>query len=277
MTMQAKIENETRGRAAGLTFVRRPAPGGSCPLVLLHGIGSNAASFAPLMAALPRPLDVVAWNAPGYQTSQPLSQVSPSPRDYAAALANFLDALGLPRVVLCGHSLGALFAASFAAHYPQRVAALALLSPALGYRVAPGAALPPAVQARIDEIESGDLGSFSAKRAVRLVHAPDRKGDVVAAVEKAMRAVNPSGYIQAVRALGAGDLLADAKAIIAPGWVAVGAQDVVTPPANARAAYDALARGIRFDEVADCGHALPQENPAAAAALLTEVMEHADG
>lgn len=277
MTVQATIERETRGRAAGLTFVRRPAPSASCPLVLLHGIGSNAASFGPLMAALPMSFDVVAWNAPGYETSQPLSQVSPSPRDYAAALAHFLDALGLTRVVLCGHSLGALFAASFTAFYPGRVAALALFSPALGYRVAPGAALPPAVQARIEEVQSGDLDGFAAKRAVRLVHAPERKTDVVAAVEKAMRAVNPGGYIQAVRALGAGDLLADAKGITVPALVAVGAQDLVTPPANARAVYQALARGTRFHEVADCGHALPQENPAAAAALLSEVMEHADG
>ena len=44
---------------------------------------------------------------------------------------------GIARIALVGHSLGALFATNFAAHHARRVSALALLSPALGYRVSP--------------------------------------------------------------------------------------------------------------------------------------------
>ncbi|MEI9922247.1 MAG: alpha/beta fold hydrolase [Bradyrhizobium sp.] len=140
-------------RAAGVDVLRRAGARGGTPVVLLHGVGSNALSFVPLMEVLDPALDVYAWDAPGYGASQPLATQSPHPSDYADALADVLDALDLGRIVLVGHSLGSLFAGSFAATRPARVAALALLSPALGYRVATGAALPPNVQSRIDDIE----------------------------------------------------------------------------------------------------------------------------
>jgi pimeloyl-ACP methyl ester carboxylesterase len=262
------------GEAAGISFLRRAGQGPT--VVLLHGIGSHARSFAPLMAALPARLDVVAWNAPGYDASRPLPLLAPSPRDYATALGGLLDGLGLARIVLAGHSLGCLFAASFAAQHPARVAALALLSPALGYKMAPGAVLPAAVQARIDDINVLGPEAFAAKRAARLVHEPQRKPQVLAAVRAAMAAVNPAGYGQAARALGAGDLVADLTLVEAPTLVAVGAEDVVTPPANARRACAALPRPAGYHEIAHAGHALPQEDPAAVARLLTELTEPID-
>jgi pimeloyl-ACP methyl ester carboxylesterase len=273
--MTAHIEIAKKpGAAAGIAFLRRSPRGADQPLVLLHGIGSNARSFATLIAALPPSVDVIAWDAPGYGASQPLAEASPSPRDYAAALARLLDALDLHRVVLVGHSLGALLAGSFAAHYPARLAGLALLSPAIGYRLAAAEPLTPALQARIDEIESLGANGFAAQRAAKLVHAPQSKPAIVAAIREAMAAVNVPGYVQAVRALGAGDLLAECGAITAPALVAVGAEDAVTPPANARAVFSALARGVAFREIRCAGHALAQENPAAVAQLLSELMEY---
>jgi pimeloyl-ACP methyl ester carboxylesterase len=275
MTAHADIAQATAGSAAGISYLRRAGRGTATPLVMLHGIGSNAQSYAPLMAALPPATDAVVWSAPGYATSAPLAE-APTPAHYADALLRLLDALDLRRIVLVGHSLGCLFAASFAARYADRVAAVALLSPALGYRVAPGGVLPDTVQARIDEIAALGPQAFAEKRAARLVHEPERKPQVLAAVRAAMGSVNPDGYVQAVRALGAGDLLADAARIAAPTLVAVGAEDVITPPTNARSAYAALGNAAGYHEVADAGHALPQEQPAVVAKLLSQLVEHSD-
>ena len=277
MTVAADIVRPTQGTAAGISFLRRGGNGQSLPLVLLHGIGSNAGSFEPLMAALPPSSTIVAWNAPGYAASAPLTMDSPTPRDYAMALKRFLDALGLTEVVLVGHSLGALFAASFAAQEPGRVTKLALLSPALGYRVAPGMPLPPAVQARIDEIESLGPQALSEKRAARLLHDAENKPEVLAQVRAAMAAVNKAGYAQAVRALGAGDLAADLRHILAPTLIAVGAEDVVTPPANAHLAFTVLANPANYFEGPGAGHALPQEDPAGVARLLAQLIEASHG
>ena len=258
-----------RERLAGVDVLHRPGTG--VPLVLLHGIGSDAASWASMMAALDPEIEVLAWDAPGYGQSAPLPDASPTPAHYAAVLAAILDFLGWDHVVLAGHSLGALFAARFAVMHPARVLGLALLSPALGYGVEPGATLPPSVQARIDDLDSLGPAVFAAKRAPRLIFRPEARPNLVAGARRAMAAVNPAGYAQAVRALGAGKLLEDAANITIPSLVAVGVEDVVTPTANARAVHDALRNPGPLMLVPDAGHALPQEAPVLVANLLTEL------
>jgi pimeloyl-ACP methyl ester carboxylesterase len=258
-----------RGRIKGIDFLRREGHAGAAPALFLHGIGSNASSFAPLMAALPPTIEAVAWDAPGYGGSDQIGLASPAPRDYAEAAAAFLAAMDMPRVVLVGHSLGALFAGSLAANMPEHVAALVLVSPALGYRLRAQSPLPPQLKARIDELNALGPRTFAAKRARRLVSNPQSAPEVAAAVENAMAAVNPAGYAKAVSALGTGDLLADAERVAAPALVIVGTADVVTPPGNAHAVQHVLKRADMLQEIAGGGHALPQEQPRAVASRIS--------
>jgi pimeloyl-ACP methyl ester carboxylesterase len=273
MTGQDMVDGPKREVVGSVGFLRRPGDAAAPTLVLLHGIGSNAASFAALATAMPVAINVIAWDAPGYGASAPLAADTPTPRAYADALAKFLDALQLPRIALAGHSLGALFAGSFAAAYPERVSALALISPALGYGVEPGGTLPAGVQSRIDEINELGPAAFAKKRAARLVGDPKARPEIVAAVEQAMGAVHPRGYVQAVHALGAGRLLVDVQSIRIPVMVAVGARDQITPPASAAQLHAALPRSAGFHQIANAGHALPQEEPNALAALLARNMD----
>jgi len=273
MSEWVNIDRATRGRAAGIEFLRRTGNGKTPPVILLHGIGSNADSFGPLAAALPPSFDVLAWNAPGYSASQPLVAPSPAPRDYAEMLRAMLDAIGISRIMVVGHSLGALFAASFAASYPERVESAVLISPALGYRVRPPMALPADLQARIDELETLGPAAFAQKRAARLVADPQRSPQVLVAVQRAMATVDTKGYTQAVRALGAGDLLKDVACISTPSLVVVGSRDVITPPANARAAHAAFNTTATYREIEGAGHAVTQEEPAATATLLVQLAE----
>lgn len=271
MTGQS-IDELSRERAGGISFLHRRNGAKAPTLVLLHGIGSNAASYAALAAAMPAAVDVLAWDAPGYGDSVPLVPDKPTPRHYADALAKFLDTVGISRVTLAGHSLGALFAASFAAHYPARVGALGLLSPAHGYGVDPGGVLPSGVQSRIDEIAELGPVAFARKRAPRLVGDPKARPEIVAAVESAMSAVHPRGYIQAVHALGAGRLLAEVQSIRIPVMVLVGVLDQITPPASAAQLDSALPCSAGLYQIANAGHAVPQEEPDAVAALLARIM-----
>ncbi len=255
----------------------RERAGSGRVLVLLHGIGSNADSFAGLLPFLPADWRVIAWNAPGYLGSAPLEGKWPTAADYAQALAGFLDRLDLDRVTLAGHSLGALMATSYAVAHPDRVSRLVLASPALGHGIAQGATLSPAAQERIDELARLGPQAFAKARAPRLVFRPQDNPDLVAAVEAGMAQVISPGYAQASRMLASGRLLDDAARLAVPTDVIVGAEDVVTPPEGARRLYAAIPAPVRgqLTQVPAAGHALATQAPfafaQAVAAQITPV------
>ena len=263
----------------GVSYLARPGTGPT--VAFLHGIGSNATSFAHLFDILPSHWNLLAWNAPGYLASDPLDDMWPSPADYAHRLARFLDDLGVKELHLVGHSLGALIAAAFARHYPKRLSSLVLASLASGYCVPRRGDMPAKVGARIEELNRLGPAAFAKARAANLVYDPDRFEDVVARVEAVMADVNPHGYAQAVHLLATGDLLADlAQVPIRPGFI-IGVQDRVTPIAQTNAAAEAwqAAHGSRPSvfEIQDAGHAVYLQKPKEFCAAVIELMvpEHA--
>jgi pimeloyl-ACP methyl ester carboxylesterase len=270
--MSALVERS----AAGISYLAN-AGGEGLPVVLLHGIGSNAQSFGPLLHAFDARHPALAWNAPGYGASQPLAIDWPDASDYAAALNRLLVDVGVSRCVLVGHSLGCLIAARFARVSSRRVAALVLISPALGHGAEKGAPLPPAVGRRIEDLDRLGPAQFAAVRAPNLVADPAARPDVVQAVEQAMAYVRRPGYDQAARLLAVSRLLDDAAKLDVPTTVIVGIEDRITPPANVRRAFEALPDASQrhaYVEVANAGHAICQEQPDEIARIITEIVEH---
>jgi pimeloyl-ACP methyl ester carboxylesterase len=257
----------------GLCYFAREGGDGP-PVVLLHGIGSNAQSFAPLMDVFDARSPMIAWNAPGYGDSQPLFVDWPDASDYAAALSRLLAWLGTSRCILVGHSLGCLMAARYALVASRKVATLFLISPALGYGVEKGSALPGGAAARIEELDRLGPEKFAAARAPGLLADSAAQPDVLQAVERAMAAVRRPGYDNAVRFLAGGRLLDDAAKLMVPTAVLVGAQDRITPPAACRRAFDALPASSRLDyrEIVNAGHAVCQERPAEVARAMSEII-----
>ena len=265
----------TRHSAESLSYLACDG-GEGVPVVLLHGIGSNAHSFVPLMQALEARHPSLAWDAPGYGGSPPLTVPWPDASDYAAALSRLLAHLGVLRCILVGHSLGALMAARFALVSPGRVATLFLVSPALGYGTEKNHALPPGVAARIEELDRLGAEKFAATRAPGLLADAAARPDVLQAVECVMAAVLRPGYDQAARLLAGGRLLEDAAKLDVPTAVLVGAQDRITPPANVRRVFEALSGAppqYGYREIPQAGHAVCQEQPAAVARAIAEILE----
>ena len=256
----------------GLSYLERPGQGPV--LVCLHGIGSNAGSFAPLLEQLPSDWRVIAWNMPGYLGSDPLAGDWPVAADYAEVLTDFLDGLGLGSVMLLGHSLGCLTAAAFARLAPERVSGMVLACCALGHGVEAGTQLSASSQKRIEDLETLQPAAFAAARAPRLVFAPDAHPDVTAFVTEGMAQVSMPGYGQAARMLASGRLLEDLSACSVPCSVIYGAEDAVTPPDNSRKAYAALPEAFRGQLIAidEAGHAAYQQRPKEFAAALTRCL-----
>jgi pimeloyl-ACP methyl ester carboxylesterase/uncharacterized membrane protein YbhN (UPF0104 family) len=121
----APAVDQDRARPAGALIPGAHRALRSHDLVLLHGQPGSAADWLPLSSRLPGTLRAIAADRPGYGTS-PLP-----PTGFAggarAVLAD-LDARGIQRAVLVGHSYGGGVALSVARLAPHRVEALVLLA-----------------------------------------------------------------------------------------------------------------------------------------------------
>jgi pimeloyl-ACP methyl ester carboxylesterase len=230
-------------------------------IVLLHGIGSAAASWRDQFAGLAETFRVLAWDAPGYGESTALTQPAPNAGDYAARLAAFLAAMKLARFHLVGHSLGALIAARFAAERPEQILTLTLASVASGHARLPAEERARLMQGRVDDITKLGPRGMAEKRGPRLVSATTAE-EVRRAVIETMAAVRPDGYLQAVRMLSQGDVRADIARLPAamPVQIVFGDADIITTPeANRLAAAEKPGAPIRV--IADAGHAVYLEKP----------------
>ncbi|MGO9749973.1 MAG: alpha/beta fold hydrolase [Solirubrobacteraceae bacterium] len=95
-------------------------------VVAVHGITSSSRAWLAVARALNGRTALEAVDLRG----RAASSVLPAPYGFAAHCADLLavlDALGLERAVLAGHSLGAYVVARFAVEHPERVRSLVLL------------------------------------------------------------------------------------------------------------------------------------------------------
>jgi pimeloyl-ACP methyl ester carboxylesterase len=231
------------------------------PLVLLHGIGSAAASFRYQLQALSPRFRVAAWDAPGYGASTPLAIEHPDASDYAAALDAWLGALGIDRCHLVGQSLGTLIAARFAAERPRRVFSLTLASVARGHGRLPPPERQRLLAQRLDELTQFGPHGMAAKRGPRLL-GPEATEAMRRAITEIMARIPAEGYAQAAHMLSTGDITADLDRLPAglPIQIIVGQADVITPPAGnleIAAAFPVASVHV----IPGAGHALYLEKP----------------
>lgn len=106
-----------------------PPGGGAAPIVMLHGLTDNGICWVRVADALCGAYDIILPDTRGHGFSEkPAGGYSIEER--AADVAGLIDALGLDRPVLFGHSLGGQAASAVAALYPERVRAVVLEDPA---------------------------------------------------------------------------------------------------------------------------------------------------
>jgi pimeloyl-ACP methyl ester carboxylesterase len=97
------------------------------PLVLVHGSGMSASTWAPLMPYLGTNR-LIAFDLPGFGLSDPFDYSGRRLRSHAVAqLTSLLDALRLEQAPVVGTSLGGMWALCLALDAPDRIAAVASL------------------------------------------------------------------------------------------------------------------------------------------------------
>jgi len=109
--------------------VRESGPKDAPAVLLLHGFGSSLHTWEPWAQALSAQLRVLRLDLPGSGLSPPDSHQDYSDARSVALIRALLDARGIQKVSLVGHSIGGRIAWTFAATEPQRVDKLVLLAP----------------------------------------------------------------------------------------------------------------------------------------------------
>lgn len=108
------------------------------PLVLLHGAGDAGLCWTPVAEALQSQFDVIMPDARGHGLSASPEE-GYSSTDRAADVAALIEALGLDRPAVMGHSMGAMTALSLAALHPHSLSAVILEDPVFRLELRPAA------------------------------------------------------------------------------------------------------------------------------------------
>ncbi len=230
-------------------------------IVTLHGIGDNAMQWRYQLSGLSDRFRVIAWNAPGYMLTDGFKNERPDCRDYADALADFLDALKLTRVNLLGNSFGSRVSQCFAMNHPARVNKMVFVGPSASRAGMTAQEKEQYIAGRKEQVAQGGY-SFPGKRASALLGAKATP-ELVELISYAMRATNPRGFMQAAHFLvSEGHSPAEVGAkVTAPLLIINGDEDRITPiAANAEPLHKAI-RGARLEILKGIGHLPHVEAP----------------
>lgn len=230
-------------------------------IIAMHGYGGSSVDWRYQLHDLSDTYRVIAWNAPGYMLSDELKTNYPNAKDYADALADFLNALKLNKVYLVGNSFGSRVAASFAYYYPERVIKMAFVGPSAGKKNIPFEERERYTKFRFDQIKDGPY-AFANKRVEALL-APNSSPELIELARKGMRGVNPSMFMKGVNFMLSEDHHPELIATKAkmPTLLIAGTEDKVSPiPQNAEPLSKHLPNS-RLEVLNGIGHLPHLETP----------------
>jgi pimeloyl-ACP methyl ester carboxylesterase len=229
-------------------------------VVLLHGIGASSAAWLHQLESLDG-FRLIAWDAPGYGESEPLQAEKPFPKDYAAALAAFLDRLLLKDALIVGNSLGCLMAGAYMKDHGDKVRGALLVSPAGGY----GGDEKMFAQRKQALDELGPEG-MAEKRSPALLGSKATP-EALALIQWSQRRIHREGYLQASWCLAQGRLADDARHFRKKVLVVCGTEDRITPEPGCKAVASAFPDS-EYRSLPAIGHCAQIEDPAGVNAMI---------
>jgi len=230
-------------------------PDAADALLLVHGLGGTANFWAPIVAAFAPAYRVLVPDLPGAGRS-PLA-AGTSFAALARTLLALLDARGIERAHVAGHSMGSIVCQHLAAMAPERVRDLVLLGPLAEL---PDAARP-LLEARATTALTQGMEPIAAAVCERGLSAEtrDTRPVVVGFVREMLLRQDPAGYAAHCRALATGQRAAPA-AVRCPSLLISGNEDTTAPPASVEALAASLPRS-QVEMLNACGHWTAVEKP----------------
>lgn len=234
-------------------------------IILIHGLMSSTHEWAKNIDALAAGHRVWAIDLIGFGFSARVAEPTYSLKYHARSIREFLDAQGIARASIVGHSLGGGIALQFAHDYPERASKLVLIDPA-AYIYTWFKALQLATRVPYLPRTVGSIMLCNPR--VHRSALRNALGDPTRLDEQAldarMRATRVKGTLDALLAMGASphasDLPEGLRETAAPTLIIWGDQDLVLPLRHAKR----LARDLPNAELVileGAGHVPNEEFP----------------
>jgi len=236
------------------------------PVVFIHGFGGDLANWQYNQEVLAERHRTIALDLPGHGGSSKEVEAG-DVAALAASVEGFLDAKGIERAHLVGHSLGGAIAIDVACNWPSKVASMTLICPA---------GLGPEINT--DYIE----GFLAAKRRKQMrpvleMLVADPKMVSREMVEEVLKFRRIDGVDRALRTIVDGvfpggrqttvvkDRLGEIEAPVQIVW---GKEDRIIPPTHA----DGVPGQVRVHVLEDAGHMVHLEKSADVNALIEQLV-----
>ena len=241
---------------------------GSPPLVLLHGLRGHARVWEDVAEALCGDYHVYALDQRGRGDTDHAPGGDYSTDAFVADLAEFVDAIGLDKFILFGHSMGGRNSMAFAGQYPERLERLCIVD--IGPRIEPAGGnriteelrnLPPQFDNLEDALAHVQTGNRFASEAVMRRRLGGQTyetsdGKIGWKFDPAIREQRINGT-----AAPAADLWPAMERISCPTLVVRGTETDLLTEETARQMIDTLAQGDLV-EIERAGHMVFEDNPA---------------
>ena len=248
--------------------------GAGQPLVLISGLGYPLWQWHKMVPFLAEHFQVITFDNRGVgQSDKPTGPYTA--QMLAADTAGLLDALGIEKAIIAGHSMGGFVAQAMALDFPQKVAKLILCSTNFGgpHHVP----VTPEAMKVLTDVTSDALTRF--KNGLAVSTAPDWSEKNPEMIEdwvkwRVANPIDPAPY-QAQMAIGFG-LMPEAAAfenklprLNVPTLILFGAHDKVVPPENASLLAEKIS-GSKVVILPNAGHFFPIEVAEAASCTITD-------
>lgn len=251
-------------------------------MIFLHGFASSTYSWEDVMPELAELGTVVAYDRPAFGlTERPMAGEwtgeSPySNQSQVSMLVGLMDALGIEKAILIGHSAGAAIAMQTALEYPERVSGLVLVDPAVSAKTGiPGWLKPLIHTPQMERLGPYFSRSLSSEQGDAFLDAawydPAKftSADVKAYRKPFQLAKWDAALWEFTKASRALDLESRYGEFNLPVMVISGDHDRIVPPEDS----EKLAKSLpdaQYELAKECGHVPQEECPEE---FLTPVIE----
>ncbi len=228
------------------------------PVLFVHGAGGNHLIWWNQIRACAPVARPIALDLPGHGHSSVKGRRTIV--EYAQVVLGFVDALGLDRVIMVGHSMGGAIAQTFALSRPDRTFGLVLVGTGARLRV-----LPAILEGVLTDLDR------TARLVTEYSFAPGSDARLRAKSEEQLRASAPTVTHDDFAACNAFDLMDRVSGIRVPTLIVCGRQDRMTPVKYSEFLASQIA-GARLVLIEGAGHYVMLEKPDEVNLALTQLV-----